>query len=99
MNLLTKQKEAPRLRKQTYGCQGEGTVREFGKVMYILLYSKWITNKDLLYRHGTLLTAVPAWMGAAHAEEWIPVYAWLSPIAAHLTTTTLFISYNPTLKV
>ena len=67
--------------------------------MYTLLYLKWVTTKDLLYTHGTLLTAVPAWMGAAHAEEWIPVYAWLSPIAAHLTTTTLFISYNPTLKV
>ena len=23
--------------------------REFGKVMYTLLYSKWITDKDLLY--------------------------------------------------
>ena len=77
MNLLTKQKEAPRLRKQTYGCQGEGTVREFGKVMYILLYSKWITNKDLLYRHGTLLMCqphVPAWMGGGFGREWIHVY-------------------------
>ena len=27
---------------------GEGIVREFGKVMYSLLYSKWITSKDLL---------------------------------------------------
>ena len=43
-NLLTKQR---RLRKPTYGCQGEGTVRDFGKVMYTLLYVKWITNKDL----------------------------------------------------
>ena len=25
----------------------EGTVKDFGKVMYTLLYSKWITNKDL----------------------------------------------------
>ena len=30
-------------------CQGEGTVRDFGKVIYTLLYLKWITNKDLLY--------------------------------------------------
>ena len=29
--------------------RGEGTVRKFGKVMYMLLYLKWITNKDLLY--------------------------------------------------
>ena len=29
--------------------RGEGTVRNFGKVMYTLLYLKWVTNKDLLY--------------------------------------------------
>ena len=33
----------------TYGCWREGIVREFGMVMYTLLYSKWITNKNLLY--------------------------------------------------
>ena len=48
-NELTKQKETHRLRKRTYGCQGEVIVREFGMVMYTLLYLKWITNKDLLY--------------------------------------------------
>ena len=30
------------------GRMGEGIVREFEKVMYTLLYSKWIINKDLL---------------------------------------------------
>ena len=29
--------------------EGEGVVREFEKVTYSLRYSKWITNKDLLY--------------------------------------------------
>ena len=48
MNLFTKQKETHRLRKQTYGCHGEGVVRDFGKVMYTLLYLKWITNKGPL---------------------------------------------------
>ena len=48
MNLHTKQKETHRLRKWTCGCQGEGLVRDFGKVMYIQLYLKWITNKDVL---------------------------------------------------
>ena len=38
MSLRTKQKETYRLRKQTYGCQGEGIVRDFRKVMYTLLY-------------------------------------------------------------
>ena len=49
MNFLTNQKEMHRLRKQTYGYQGEGIVSKFGKVMYTPLYLKWITNKDLLY--------------------------------------------------
>ena len=30
------------------GRMGEGTVREFEKVMHTLLSLKWITNKDLL---------------------------------------------------
>ena len=36
------------LRKLTYGFWGERIVREFGKVMYTLVYLKWITNKGLL---------------------------------------------------
>ena len=28
---------------------GEEKVRDFGKVMYTLLYSKWITSKGLLH--------------------------------------------------
>ena len=35
--------------KPTYGCWGEGTVRELEVDMYPLLYLKCITNKDLLY--------------------------------------------------
>ena len=45
------------------GGQGEGIVREFGKVMYTLLSSKRISNKDLL--HSTWNSTqcyVPAWM-------------------------------------
>ena len=47
-NELTKKKETHRLRKQTHGCQGEGIVKDFGKVMHTLLYLKWINNKNLL---------------------------------------------------
>ena len=36
MNLLTKQKETHRLRKQTHGCHGEGIVKNIG--LLILLY-------------------------------------------------------------
>ena len=32
---------------------GGGIVREFGIDVYTLLYSKWITNKDLLYSTGS----------------------------------------------
>ena len=49
MNLLSKQKETHSLRKLTQSCWGEGIVKNFGKVMYTLLYLKWITNKNLLY--------------------------------------------------
>ena len=38
-NELTKQKETHRLRKRTYGCQGEVIVREFGMDMYTVLNS------------------------------------------------------------
>ena len=33
--------------KKICSCWREGMVREFGVVMYTLLYLKWITNKDL----------------------------------------------------
>ena len=48
INELTKQREAHRFRKQIYGCQGEGIVRDFGSMTFTQLNSKWITNKDLL---------------------------------------------------
>ena len=47
-NELTKQKETHRL-SQTHGCWGEGIVKNFRKVMYMLLYFKWITKKSLSY--------------------------------------------------
>ena len=40
-------RETHRLRIWTYGCWDEGIVREFGKVMYTLLDSKWITSKHM----------------------------------------------------
>ena len=35
----------------------EGIDREFGMDMYILLYLKWISNKDCI-AHGTLLNVM-----------------------------------------
>jgi len=49
MNLLTKQKQIHRLRKELVVAE---RVRELGMDMYTLLYSKWKTSKDLLYNTG-----------------------------------------------
>ena len=54
MSLLTKQKETHRPRKQTHGCGGGGTVRDFGRAVYTRLYSKWITNKRPIIWHRQL---------------------------------------------
>ena len=47
-----------------------GIVREFGIDMYTLLYSRWITNKDLLYNTGTSAQCyVTIWMGKEFEKE------------------------------
>ena len=64
---------------------GEGIVREFRVDMYTLLYSKWITNKDLQYSTGNSAQCyVAAWRGAGFRGEWIHAHVWLSPFALHL---------------
>ena len=84
-NEHTYKTETHRLTEQTYGCSGEGTVQDFGKVMCTLLYLKWMTNKNLLYKaHGTPLNVVTAWMAEGFGEEWKHVYVWLSSFTVHL---------------
>ena len=74
-----------RLRKWNYGCQGEGIFREFGKAMYMLLYSNWIISKVLLYSTWNPTQCyVPAQIEGEFGGEWIRVYVWLSPFAVHL---------------
>ena len=83
MNLLTKQKETHR--KLTHGCQGEGTVKDFGKIMYTLLYLKWITNKNLLFSTwNSAQRYAPAWMGRGSGAEWIHDYVRPRPFTVHL---------------
>ena len=54
---------------------GEGVVREFGTEVYILLYLKQITSKDLLYSTGNSAQCyVAAWMGEEFGGKWIHVY-------------------------
>ena len=85
MNLLTKQKETHRLRKWTHGFQGDGIVLYFGKIMYTLLYLKWITHKNLLHSTWSSVQCyVAAWMRDRFGGEWIHVYVWLSPFTVHL---------------
>ena len=44
----------------------------FGKVMYILLYLKWITNKNLLYSTwNSAQCYVAAWVGGNFRGKWI----------------------------
>ena len=87
-NELIKQIQPHRFREQTYGCHGEGCVgrhREFGMDLYILLYLKSVTNKDLLSSTwNTAQCYVTAWMGEEFGGEWVHVYVGLSPSAVHL---------------
>ena len=97
MTLVTNQKETHSLRKPIYGCgrMGEGIVREFGKVMYTLLYSKQITSKVVpIVGHMELYSMLPASLdGRGVGGEWIQVYVPLSPFAVHLPQ--LLIGYSP----
>ena len=64
---------------------GKRMVRDFGKVMYMLLSLKWITSKDLHTAQGTLFKVMwqPGW-GGGFGGEWIHMCVWLSPFAVHL---------------
>ena len=56
------------------GGKDGGRDREFGMDMYILLYLKWITNKDLLYSTGNSAQCyVAAWMGGEFGGKWIHI--------------------------
>ena len=65
---------------------GEGIVREFGVDMYTHCYRlKWITNKYLLLQHRELCSVLfGSLVGGEFGREWMLVYVWLSPFAAHL---------------
>ena len=89
MNELTKQ-TLKQAEKMNTLLPGEGTVKDFGEVIYTLLYLKWITNKDLLYRTwNSTQYYVLAWMGVGLGGEWIHVYVWLSPFTVHLKPSQL----------
>lgn len=64
INLLTKEKQSHRLRKQTLLPVGrmeeEITVSEFRTDIYTLVYLKWISKKYLLYCTWNLLNVYMA---------------------------------------
>ena len=85
MNLLTKQKETHRLRKQTHDCRGEEIVKDFGKIVYTLLYLKWRTSKELLYSTwSSAQCKVAAWVGEKYGGKCIHVHVWLSSFTVYL---------------
>ena len=84
------------LRERIYGCQGKGIVREFEMDRYTLLYLKWITNKDLLYRVEALLSVTWQLDGRGVWERMDTCVCVAELLHCPLeTVTTLFIGYNP----
>ena len=74
-NELTRQKRDSQAENKLRIARREGIIRDFGKVMYTLLYIKWITNKNLLYSTwNSAQCYVLAWMGGGFGREWIHVY-------------------------
>ena len=77
MNLLTKHIKTHRLRKGNCGCEGRGRiVREFRKVMYTLLYSKWKPTRTYCIAHGTLLNVMcqPGWEEGLEENGYMYMY-------------------------
>ena len=73
MNLSSKQKQTPRHREQTCGCQrgdgvGGGMNWEFETSRCKLLYLEWINNKVLLYSTGNY-TPVINYNGKEYKKE------------------------------
>ena len=59
--------------------------RDHPEVTCTLLYLKWITNEDLLYRAwDSAQHYVAAGMAGEFGGEWIHVNGWLSPFTVHL---------------
>ena len=72
-------------------------VRDFGKVMYMLLSLKWITSKDLRTAQGTLFKVMwqPGWGGAVWGRVDTYVSMAESLRCSSETTRTSLISCTP----
>ena len=82
---------------------GEGTVREFGMVMYTLLYLKWITNGKgrevgLGFRMGNMCTPVADSFQCMANQYNIVISLQLNKfILKNINSSVLSFLYNPTL--
>ena len=73
--------------------------REFGMDVYILLYLKWVINKDLQYSAGNSAQCYgAAWMGGGRGAMDTCVCMAESLCCPPETITTLLISYTPIYK-
>ena len=53
-----------------------GIVEEFGMVMYVMLYLKWVSNKDLLCSTGNSANVIrqPGWEGNLGENGYMYMY-------------------------
>ena len=94
-NEHTKQKETHRPREQNCGCCREEIVRESGMDLSTLLYLKWVTSKDLLYRiWNSAQCYVAAWIGGEFGGEWMDTCISMaeSLCCSSETITTVFVN-------
>ena len=70
-------------RKDLWSTRGGGPARELGTDMNILLYLKWITNKDLLYSTwNSAQRYAAAWMGGEFGRErYMHMYGWVPSLS------------------
>ena len=75
----------------------EGTVKDIGKVMYTLLYLKWVTNQNLLYStQNSAQCYVPVWMDGRYWRR-VDICIYIAEESLHCsleTIATLLISYT-----
>ena len=52
-------------------------------------------DKETTETHGTLFSVMqqPGWDGSLVGVEWIHIYVWLSPFAAHLKLPQCFVNW------
>ena len=77
---LQNRKRLTDLENELMAAQGEEIVKEFGSFRDTLIYSKWITNKDLLLViNGTQLNVIrqPGWEKGLGDNEYMYVYVWV----------------------